>query len=204
MEEENDFEYEIPAASIDDVNLEKIKKTHPAAAKEIAKIGELLNKGEERQDDLLHLGRLLYEVGEVGESEYLLRRNSVEENDVVHQLYLKLHGTTSQDYFMHSIAHFTSQFGVQLTQEQRNDFLCHTYQSIPISVSQNAYPELYEMLCGTCEVSFMYAERHQITADVISTSPERQHPKDFPEAEYAFPLVYQDGQWIHDEDMQKR
>jgi hypothetical protein len=129
MSEQDEDDYEIPAASIDGVNVEQISKTHPEKAKEIARIGELLNRGEETEDDLLQLGRLLYEVGKAKESEYLLRRNTCEENDAVHQLYLQLHGTTAEEYFMQSINSFTSQFGVELSQKQRRDFLCHTYQS---------------------------------------------------------------------------
>jgi len=60
------------------------------------------------------------------------------------------------------------------------------------------------MLSGPCEVSFSYAEEDEITADLTSTSPDRAQPEEFPGAEYSFPLVFQEGQWMFDESWQNR
>jgi hypothetical protein len=117
---------------------------------------------------------------------------------------LQLHGTTAEDYFMQSVDSFASQFGVELSQKQRNDFLCHTYQSTAIDIPQEVDVEMSEILSGPCEVSFSYDEMDEITAELTSTSPDRTQPEEFPGAEYSFPLVFQDGRWIFDENWQNR
>ena len=197
-------DYEIPGASINRVDLDRANEIHPEAAQEIARLGELLNNGEETEDDLLQLGRLLFEVGEIKESEYLLRRNIGEENDDAHQLYLALHGRAGEQRFMQCVSLFASQFGVELSEERRAAYLCHMYQATPKDVPREVDATLREMLSGPCEVDFSYADVDEITANVTSTAIDRERPQETPGAEYSVPLVLQPGEWVLDEDWQLR
>lgn len=197
-------DYKILGASIDQVDLDKMNKIHSEATREIVRLGELLNNGKEIEDDILRLGRLLFEVGEIKESEYLLRRNIGEENDDAHQLYLSLHGRAAEQRFMQSVNLFISQFGVTLSEEQKKDYLCHTYQAIPKNTVREVDKTVGKILSGPCEVDFSYADRDEITASVTSTAVHRDQSQETPGAEYSIPLVLRHSEWIFDEDWQRR
>jgi len=64
----------IPAANIGDTDLSP-SPTQPAAAKEIARLEIFMNRGEETKEEFLAPLQLLFDVGSVAASEYLLRRN---------------------------------------------------------------------------------------------------------------------------------
>ena len=80
----------IPAANIKDVDLVAVARTDPDAAREIARLGHLMEHGEESNEEFCHLCELLHDVGEEAKAEYLLRRN-LTEGQITHDLYIRLH-----------------------------------------------------------------------------------------------------------------
>src|SRR5262245_58399644 len=109
---DHDDRFAIPAANIGDTDLVALAQTNPAAAKEIARLEGLMNRGEETNEEFLHLCRLLFDVGSVAASEILLRRNL--DYYEGHALYVRLHGTAKQEEFAAAIEAFKSQFDVDL------------------------------------------------------------------------------------------
>src|SRR5262245_57493169 len=104
--------HKIPAANIGDTDLEALARTNPTAAKEIARIEDLMNHGEETKEEFLKLCQLLFDVGSAVASEYLLRRNL--DYYEGRALYVRLFGTTKQEEFQTAIEAFKSQFDVDL------------------------------------------------------------------------------------------
>jgi hypothetical protein len=109
---DHDDRYAIPAANIGDTDLAAVARTPPAAAEEIARIEQLMNRGEETKEEFLQLCQLLFDVGSVAASEILLRRNL--DHYEGHDLYVRLFGTTKQEEFQTAIEVFQSQFEVEL------------------------------------------------------------------------------------------
>src|SRR5262245_3289864 len=102
----------IPGANIGDTDLAALAQTNPAAAKEIARLQDLMERGGETKDQFLRLCQLLFDVGSVPASEYLLRRNL--DCYEGHALYVQLFGTSKQEEFAAAIEAFKSQFGLQM------------------------------------------------------------------------------------------
>jgi hypothetical protein len=115
----------IPAASITDVDLAAVARVDPDAAVEIARIGDLLNRGKETAEDFFRLVRLLHRVGQFRQAEYLLRRN-FEIGEGGFDLYLELFGTTRQEEFSAAIEAFREQFALDLNFIESRNFLNST------------------------------------------------------------------------------
>lgn len=92
---DDDDEHAIPAANIGDTDVVALAQTNPAAATEIARLEDLMNRGEETKEEFLHLCQLLFDIGSVAASEYLLRRNL--DYYEGHALYVRLFGTARRN-----------------------------------------------------------------------------------------------------------
>ena len=117
----------IPAANIGDTDLVVVAQTRPAVAKEIARLEDLMNRGEETKEEFLRLCQLLFDVGSIVASEYLLRRNL--DCYEGHALYVRLFGTTRQDEFNAAIEAFESQFDLKLKLLAEKDFLVSAFRA---------------------------------------------------------------------------
>lgn len=165
---DDDHEYAIPAASIGDTDLDAVARSNPDAAKEIARLEDLMNRGEETKDEFLCLCQLLFDVGSVAAAEILLRRNlDYYEGEA---LYTKLFGTEKQDEFAAAIHAFESQFNIQLSRTENNDFLVSTFHS----VGGPPRSEDLELLTQPCEIKIGYIEQDKIEADIVLLDPERE------------------------------
>lgn len=164
---DEDGEHAVPAASIGDTDLSAVAQSNPGAAMEIARLEQLMNRGEESKGDFLRLCQLLYDVGSVANSEYLLRRNVNCEEGM--SLYKQLFRTTKQDEYEMAIDAFKSQFAIDLTLIEPNDFLDTTFHSDggPSRLDE------FQLLSGPCEVRIEYSERDKIGADVVLLDPTR-------------------------------
>jgi hypothetical protein len=160
----------IPAASIGSIDLALLAETNPGAASEIARLEDLMNRGEERPEEFLRLCQLLHDVGAVGDAEHLLRRN-LDHYDG-RTLYNDLFGTAKQDEFETSIHTFAWQFDVKLRLVQDQEFLLSTYQSEP----GGPRTDQLALLSMPCEIQFGYVERDTIEADVGSLDDHPDAP----------------------------
>jgi hypothetical protein len=159
----------IPAANIGNTDLVALAQTNPAAAKEIARLENLMNRGEETKDEFLQLCQLLFDVGSVAASEYLLRRNLNHYEG--HALYLRLFGTARQEEFEEAIEAFESQFDVDLVLIAKKDFLVSMFRS------DGGRPRLLDavaLLSRPCEIKFGYIEQDKIEADVTVFDPGQE------------------------------
>jgi hypothetical protein len=179
----------IPAANIGDTDLVALAQTNPAAAKDIARLEDLMNHGEETKEEFLQLCQLLFDVGSVKASEYLLRRNL--DYYEGHALYLRLFGTARQEEFDAAIEAFKSQFNVDLVVIAEKDFLVSKYRS------EGGPPRSddFALLSRPCEIKFGYIEQDTIEADVTLFAPSR----DVLGADECMVLFFVNGVW-EDED----
>jgi hypothetical protein len=175
----------IPAASIGDTDLVALAKTHPAAAKEIARLEDLMNRGEETKEEFLRLCQLLFDVGSVVASEYLLRRNLDAYEG--HALYVQLFGHGRQEEFDAAIEAFERQFELELVLVEANDFLVSTF----LSSGGPPRSDAMELLSRSCEIKFGYIEQDKIEADVTLFEPGR----DVFDADECMLLFFVNGVW---------
>jgi hypothetical protein len=177
--------YRIPAANIGDSDLAGLADTKPDAAKEIARLEDLMNRGEETKEEFLRLCQLLFDVGSVASAELLLRRNL--DGYEGKSLYVKLFGTAKQDEFAASIEAFNSQFGLILVLASQDDFLVSTFHSeygMPRSGD-------FSLLSRSCEIQFGYIEQEKIEAHVTLLDPVR----DVFHADECLLLFFINGVW---------
>jgi hypothetical protein len=165
---DHDDRFAIPAANIGDTDLVALAQTNPAAAKEIARLEVLMNRGEETKEEFLRLCRLLFDVGSVAASEILLRRNL--DYYEGHALYVRLHGTAKQEEFAAAIEAFKSQFEVDLVLVAEKDFLISVFRS---DGSPPRFDDL-GLLSKPCEIKFGYIEQDKVEADVTLLDPRRE------------------------------
>lgn len=158
----------IPAANIGDTDLVALAKINPGAAKEIARLEDRMNRGEECKGEFLKLCQLLFDVGSVAASEILLRRNL--DYYEGHALYVRLFGTARQDEFDAAIEAFKSQFDVELVLVRANDFLVSTFRS----GGSSPRPDAFSLLSFPCEIEFGYFEHDKIEAHVTLIDPGRE------------------------------
>ncbi len=175
----------IPAANIGDTDLVALAQTNPAAAKEIARLEDLMNRGEETKEEFLQLCQLLFDVGSVAASEYLLRRNLVYYEG--RALYVRLFGTARQEEFDAAIEAFQSQFDVELVRVTERDFLVSTFRSDGGPPRSDAFA----LLSRPCEIKFGYIEQDRIEADVTLLDPGR----DVFDADECMLLFFVNGVW---------
>jgi hypothetical protein len=161
----------IPAASIHDVDLAEIRLRFPGVADEIARLGSLLARGQESQDDIILLAKLLKTVGKSEKAEELLRQNVVDENDLVHRAHVDLFGRRTRDEFERAISEFAEQFGVKLSETGPPRFLKSTYLSRPSSRQEIPDARIAALLRGPAEIEFKY-ESDGTRADISSDLPE--------------------------------
>ena len=182
---DDEDKYAIPAASIGDTHLDTVAQTNPAAAKDIARLQDLMNRGEESQDDFLRLCQLLFDVGSVADSEYLLRRNM--EYYEGESLYGRLFGTAKQEEFATAIDGFRSQFDLKLTLAEKNDFLETTFHS------EGGPPrsDEFQLLSHPCEIKIGYIQQNKVEADIVMLAPDY----DFFDADECLFMYFVNGVW---------
>jgi hypothetical protein len=165
---DHDDRFAIPAANIGDTDLVALARTNPAAAKEIARLEDLMNRGEETKEEFLQLCQLLFDVGSIAASEILLRRNL--DYYEGHALYVRLHGTAKQEEFATAIEAFKSQFEVDLVLIAEKEFLISLFRS-------DGGPQRFDdlgLLSRPCEIKFGYIEQEKVEADVTLLDPRRE------------------------------
>jgi hypothetical protein len=155
-----DDRFDIPAATIEDVNLIGVDV---GLASEIRRLGELMERGEETPQQFAQLVRLVYQAGQSRKAEYLLRRN-IEVVIDGFAMYNGLFGTNKPDEFASAIEGFTTQFAVRLQLVDSQGFLDSVYQSDPQRVR---FDDL-RLLNEPCEVRINYASEEAVEADVSS------------------------------------
>jgi hypothetical protein len=175
----------IPAANIGDTDLVALAQTNPMAAKEIARLEDLMNRGEETNEEFLRLCQLLFDVGSVAASEYLLRRNL--DGYEGHALYIRLFGTARQEEFEAAIEAFKAQFDLELVLLAEKDLLISTFQSDGGPPRSDAFA----LLSRPCEIKFGYIEQDRIEADVTLLDPGRN----VFDADECLLLFFIDGVW---------
>jgi hypothetical protein len=154
---------DIPAAHVRDVDLAAVAAIDPDAAAEIARLGQLMELGEETEEEFFRLVKLLHRVGWTKKAEYLLRRN-LEVGEEGWALYFEMFGTDKQDEFTAAIAAFVDQFSVELVPIENQGFLDSAYRT----ESQQARFDEFRLLNDPCEVRFSYASEDAPEADVSS------------------------------------
>jgi hypothetical protein len=182
---DDEDEHVIPAANIGDTDLVALAQTNPAAAKEIARLEDLMDRGEETKAEFLELCQLLFDVGAVSASELLLRRNL--DYYEGHALYVRLFGTAKQEEFAAAIDAFKSQFTVDLELVAEEEFLVSKFRS------QGGPPRFddFALLSRPCEFAFGYIERDRIEVDVTLFAPDR----DMLGADECMLLSFVNGVW---------
>lgn len=167
----------IPSASISGIDLQRIESDSANAAREIIRIGELLDHGNETEEDFIRLCDLLYAHGEPAKSEELLRCNIAEEGDAYYRAYRRLHDFTADIGFEKCILAFEAQFGVQFKKVMNSRFLRRDYISEPTIITVNTDPDIARFLATPCRVEFRYHPDGCI-ADIYSIATT------FPESDY--------------------
>ena len=182
---DHDDRYAIPAANIGDTDLVALAQINPAAAKEIARLEDLMNRGDETKEEFLQLCQLLFDVGSIAASELLLRRNL--DYYEGHALYVRLHGTAKQEEFAVAIEAFKSQFEVDLVLMAEKDFLISLFRS------DGGTPRFdgLGLLSRSCEIKFGYIEQDKVEADLTLLDPGRE---DF-DADECLLLFFVNGVW---------
>lgn len=182
---DDEDKYAIPAASIGNTDSGTVAQTNPVAAEEIARLEDLMNRGEESEDDFLRLCQLLFDVGSVADSEYLLRRN-LEYYDG-ESLYKRLFGTVKQGEFDSAIDAFKSQFDLNITLAEKNGFLETTFHS------DGGPPRSDDLrlFSHTCEIKVGYIQQDKIEADIVLLAPDR----DVFDADECLFMCFVNGVW---------
>ena len=210
--EENDDA--IPGASMQGLDLVRIRNRHPEAVQEIEQIGKCLDVGGETEADLLRLGQLLHDVGEIRISEQFLRDNVVQEGDRLHRLYIGLHGSGAERRLEEAVRSFGALFGLHLTEQSPHTYLQRTCYGEPTSwsVTEQTVRDLLDReiddeqvgalarklsvcLAGSCRVDFAYEDTDEVGADLSSAVVDRERPAAIPGAEYVFSFAFRENRW---------
>jgi hypothetical protein len=164
---DDEREYKIPAANIGDTDLVALAQTNPEAAEEIVRLVDLMDRGEEADEEFLRLCQLLFDVGSTNAAEYLLRRNLDYYGG--RDLYTRLFGRAKEEEFDAAIEAFKSQFDLELVLVAQNDFLVSTFHS------SGAPPRSddFALLSRPCEIRFGYVEQENIEANITLLDPGR-------------------------------
>ena len=182
---------EIPAASIGDVDLISLGKSHPKEAAEIARIEGLLGRGAECHEEFLRLCELLRDFGDPLQAEYLLRLNiDRDHEEAAIEKYFELFGAGWWGEYQQAIEVFQNQFRVSLTGANGLDFMAAEYET-----EGSAHGGTFcELLGGPCTIEISYEHKDFITAilDIPSISDlEDEWVVDDREA-----MKYVDGAWV--------
>jgi hypothetical protein len=160
--------YAIPAANIGDTDLIALAQTNPDAAKEIARLEALMNRGEETEEEFRRLCQLLFDVGSIAAAEYLLRRNL--DGYDGEALYTRLFGTAKQEEFDAAIEAFEAQFNLELAPVAQRGFLVSMFRSDGGPSRSDAFA----LLSRPCEVKVGYIEQERVEADITLLDAGRE------------------------------
>jgi hypothetical protein len=185
MTMENEPNYSIPAANIGNIDLIALARVNPEGAKEITRLRDLMDRGGETKEDFLRLCRMLFDVGSITASEYLLRRN-LDFYDG-QRLYVQLFGTTKQDEFDAAIEAFKVQFDLDVTPLAQKAFLIATFHCLEGPPRSDAFT----LLSRSCDIKFGYIDQNKIEVDIWLHDPDR----DALQADECLRMFYVNGIW---------
>jgi hypothetical protein len=172
----------IPAASVGGVDITSIRRLDPSAAREIERIGHLLDIGQETIRDLAHLCVLLLRVGEREKAGSLLIGNS--HVKALAKL-LRQHFPERLAAFDMAIRKFGEQYSVTL-RAKRSRQLMHRDTRVVESKRGGRGPVRALLARRGCTVAFR-STPNGLTADVgVGDEPN------------AIPMVFAGGRWAID------
>jgi len=180
---------EIPAGTTDGVDLRRLRATNPDAAAQIETIGAKLRTGDMTFGELLALCQLLYDAGERGPAESLLRAN-VTEGDDGYKLYRRLFGDRSEVTFERAISRFVEQFGIKLNFQRSPRFLCREFSVMPGCYACNCPSKLRDIFGQRSGIQITYFDANEIVADAY-VIPNGTGLIDLSEQ-----LVYKNESWV--------
>ncbi len=160
--ENDDYDFTVPAATVEDLDFSFVD---PTVAAEIRRLGQLMNDGEETEEEFVRLIRMVHEAGFTVKGESLLRVNMMGVPDG-RAMYLELYGTEKPDAYSTAIAAFQSQFELTLSFVKETDFLIHEYECVPHGDCL-VRPEL---LSEPCILMFCYGDEDIVEAHVNVSS----------------------------------
>jgi hypothetical protein len=178
----------IPAATVDPDVIRRISNKSEAAGSEVSRLGALLDVGNETRADLVALGDLLYNNGEMALAEELLSRNIVDQGDDIFLAYRRLFGTLGEREFQIHIDQFAAQFAVKLFNKMDLAVFKRSYESMPDEFSKSGNRAGIQLLHGHCQVEFTYFSQNCSLADVYRLD------ESIPDNEYIV-LTNQTGFW---------
>jgi hypothetical protein len=183
----------IPAASLQGVDLAQIHAVNPVAAVEIERLGLKMESGHESDEEFERLCQLLFDVGAHIKSQRLLLANA-REGDRLHSLYKKLFGTDAEVKFHSAVRAFEEQFLVDLVRLRSDRYLSVVYRCIDKGQIGTLRPQLPELSRNAHEVAITQEDNGVIVADVYPAQPSEA--KEFVEST---PLVFDNALWMYDE-----
>jgi len=181
----------IPAASVYGVEVDRIRETDPIAATEIERIGRLLLTGEETEEDMLLVCRLLYEHAEKGIAELLLVANATE-GDELHSLHQRLFGGVNDEY-ERAVRNFSDQIGVTLDRVRSPRLYSYVYTCSKPSLGHLAILPLSNFSTWPLETQITYEPGTGILADLYSASESSD------QSFHPLSLRYHNGSWRKDD-----
>jgi hypothetical protein len=182
---------EIPAGTIDDIDLGKVRAADPARAAQIEVLGERLHTGEMTNEELLTLCQLLHDVGEMARAESLLRSN-VTDGDAGHSLYVRLFGDQLERLFEGAVSRFAEQFGVELCFLRSPRYLCKEFLLRSLGTCGNCPHKLKKILSYQSSVQITYFNSEEIVADAYVI------PNETALIDLSEQLLYDKGSWVVD------
>ncbi|HBE68814.1 MAG TPA: hypothetical protein DDW52_11770 [Planctomycetaceae bacterium] len=183
---------EIQAATIADVDMERIRSLCSADAAAIERLDSRLSTEEGTEADLILMCELLARHGEESLSFTLLRANTLSFGDPVYRALRRLHGFRAEEELDQAVFAFQTHFGVRLHSfHPAGDTLWHYleyfFTSEPMGESINLPDELDRFLTARCEVIFKHDPEGTL-AEIGSIEG------DLPEESFAV-LRYRRGEW---------
>lgn len=171
----NDDRHIIPAASIHDVDIERIRTSSPEDAKRVVHLGDLQSTDEGTGETLVELCELLLKHGERDKAAHLLRCNVVDLGDEVYRGLRRLLGFQLDAEFDQALSDFQDRFGLSLVSVNRTgsvwEFMHYDFRTEPLCVPPDIEPEIGRFLRNECEIEMRY-EVGGTTADIGCVSSE--------------------------------
>jgi hypothetical protein len=177
----------IPAASLSDLDIERIRTANPLAASKIERVAALLRKGEETEDDMLRICTLLLEIGETAKAESLLVANSTY-GDRLHALHRQFFGDV-ECFFAKALADFSGQLGLSLKPIASDRLYSCIFECTLNSAGKRASPFFQDLPPSPLETHITYEPMIGIVADIYTQSDPFSR---------ALPLRYDEGTWVRD------
>lgn len=179
----------IPAAGVDSITIENIKRRNPELGIEIERLNNMLIEGSESEAEFLRLCELLAVVGEDEKSEQILRANA-RVGEASGDLYKRLFGDESQRALSRAVEEFGRQFGVNMRLVGLNGLFSRTYSFhargclSPLGWADVFLPNTDYI------VQFDFGDGDAIRADIDAVSDTRDAI-----ATWSLPLLFLDGKW---------